>query len=78
MRAGFLMLALAFPIYLLWKGELPAYLKLMAGAGASGTGGADTATKMIPGSQPGTVQPGIPFTPDMSPGDPNIPFMAIP
>lgn len=62
---GFIMIALAFPVYLLWKGELPAYLGLVrfqqtaqAGTGAAAAAALPSVTG-IPGAAqlPGLVIP---------------------
>jgi hypothetical protein len=39
-RIGFLLIAVSFPLYLLWKGRLPAYLSLMTGNPSSAFAGA--------------------------------------
>lgn len=34
-KAGFLLVAVSFPLYLLWKGRLPTYIGLMTGKKAT-------------------------------------------
>ena len=53
------MIALAFPIYLLWKGRLQAYLALMkSSVTATPLSGVGTIAPNAP-----TVYPGVPTTP---------------
>jgi hypothetical protein len=61
---GFITIALAFPIYLLWKGELPAYLALMTGGALTTSAtGASTTQQSYGGTvtAPATPTPANPF-----------------
>ena len=61
---GFTIIAIAFPIYLLWKGELPGYLKLMAeGALTQVVGTTQNTTPIGGGSVPIPSVGGIPVPP---------------
>ena len=60
MRFGFGVVALAFPLYLLWKGHLSTYLGLASGT-ATGTG---TGTVSAPASG-GLTLPGSPVVPGL-------------
>lgn len=51
-KIGFIMIALGFPFYLLWKGRLPAYLALASAASSSGTTTASTTTNPTPFTTP--------------------------
>lgn len=48
-RAGFLLVALGFPLYLLWKGRLPLYLSLATTAPVA----SPSANTVAPGSTMG-------------------------
>lgn len=54
-QRGFIMIALAFPIYLLWKGRLPAYFALLKNNPIAGAG------TIAPGTP--LVYPGVPQAP---------------
>lgn len=48
-QRGFVIMALAFPVYLLWKGRLTAYLALMTATPATGTAGTTSLPQPIGG-----------------------------
>lgn len=54
-QRGFIMIALAFPIYLLWKGRLPAYFALLKNNPIAGAGAIAPGTPL--------VYPGVPVAP---------------
>ena len=77
-KVAYLMVAAGFPIYLLWKGELGAYLALATTAQGNGSGATSPSITLGTAANPTTYSPmGIVSAPASASGLQNIPIPGL-
>ncbi len=77
-KVAYTLVAVGFPLYLLWKGELGAYLGLATMTSGAGSGATATSVTLGTAANPTTYSPmGIVSAPVSSSGLQNVPIPGL-